>query len=383
MFKDMVRMMQQQAGDPTVQAKAFAANVATDGQPEGNVDPLTRMKVEQLARVAELRVIDATGLEIGGGTNPATVVPCTRTHWATTTIDHYHPYLRALDDVGKNDAGNASGDAAEVDPADPFGWLGPLMEAAAPMMMSMATGSMVGHLAIRGFGSYELPIPRPVGADVLLIVDNANQFARDWSLPEDDLLLWLCLHQLTHHAVLSVPHVRARLDELLHAYLGGFGRADGDLEEILGQQFGGFDLSNPDALQKEFGSPDLLLGMVETDAQRQLRPQLHALVAAIEGYVDITMDRIGEQLIGSYAMATEALRRRRVEADEASRFAERLFGLDLSQAQFDRGAAFAAGVVERADHAALARLWGAERDLPTPAEIDAPGLWLARIDLPA
>ncbi len=382
MFKDMVRMMQQQAGDPTVQAKAFAANVATDGQPESNVDPLTRMKVEQLARVAELRVIDATGLEIGVGGNPATVVPCTRTHWATTTIDQYHPYLRALDEVGKTDAGSSIGDASQVDPADPFGWLGPLMEAAAPMMMSMATGSMVGHLAIRGFGSYELPIPRPVGADVLLIVDNANQFARDWSLPEDDLMLWLCLHQLTHHAVLSVPHVRQRLAELLHAYLGGFGRADGDLEEMLGQQFGGLDLSNPDAIQKELGSPDLLLGMVETDAQRILRPQLHVLVAAIEGYVDITMDRIGEQLIGSYGMATEALRRRRVEADEASRFAERLFGLDLSQAQFDRGAAFATGVVERADHAALARLWESEHNLPTPAEIDAPGLWLARIDLP-
>ena len=30
----------------------------------------------------------------------------------------------------------------------------------------------------------------------------------------------------------------------------------------------------------------------------------------------------------------------------------------------------------------LARLWSDERNLPTPAELDAPGLWLARIDLP-
>jgi len=27
-------------------------------------------------------------------------------------------------------------------------------------------------------------------------------------------------------------------------------------------------------------------------------------------------------------------------------------------------------------------LWEAERMLPTPAELDAPGLWLARIELP-
>ena len=39
-------------------------------------------------------------------------------------------------------------------------------------------------------------------------------------------------------------------------------------------------------------------------------------------------------------------------------------------------------MVERAGADGLARLWVDEQDLPTPAEVDAPGLWLARIDLP-
>jgi uncharacterized protein (DUF2342 family) len=30
----------------------------------------------------------------------------------------------------------------------------------------------------------------------------------------------------------------------------------------------------------------------------------------------------------------------------------------------------------------LNRLWESERMLPTPAELEAPGLWLARIELP-
>jgi uncharacterized protein (DUF2342 family) len=47
----------------------------------------------------------------------------------------------------------------------------------------------------------------------------------------------------------------------------------------------------------------------------------------------------------------------------------------------DRGAHFIEGVVERAGEDALARLWANEDDLPTPAEVDAPGLWLARIGL--
>jgi len=81
-------------------------------------------------------------------------------------------------------------------------------------------------------------------------------------------------------------------------------------------------------------------------------------------------------------MVTEAMRRRRVEAGEADRFVAKLIGIDLTQERYDRGSAFVDGIVERAGPDALGRLWATERDLPTPAEIDAPGLWLARIDLP-
>ena len=38
-----------------------------------------------------------------------------------------------------------------------------------------------------------------------------------------------------------------------------------------------------------------------------------------------------------------------------------------------------AGVLERDGD--LGRLWQSADLLPTPAEVDAPGLWLARIDL--
>ena len=76
------------------------------------------------------------------------------------------------------------------------------------------------------------------------------------------------------------------------------------------------------------------------------------------------------------------LRRRRVEATDGERFAARLLGLELGRGQFERGAAFIRGVVERAGDEGLSRLWVTERELPTAAEVDAPGLWLARIDLP-
>ncbi len=54
-------------------------------------------------------------------------------------------------------------------------------------------------------------------------------------------------------------------------------------------------------------------------------------------------------------------------------------------------AAFGITIVPEADHRALGRagdhqklaqIWEDPRWIPTPNEIDAPGLWLARIDLP-
>jgi putative hydrolase len=245
----------------------------------------------------------------------------------------------------------------------------------------MTAGSMVGHLAQRSFGQYDLPIPRASGDELTLIVANIDEFGQEWSLPADDLRLWVCLHEIATHAVLGVPHVRARLDALLTEYLAGFDTDGGALERRMNE----LDLSDPSdlgGLQSLFGDPETLLGAIQSPAQLDLLPQLEALVTAIVGYIDHTMDRIGTGLLGSYDMVAEAVRRRRVEADQSDRFVERLFGLELTQAQYDRGNAFVDGVVERSGEDGLARLWDDEANLPTPAEVDAPGLWLARIDLP-
>ena len=182
--------------------------------------------------------------------------------------------------------------------------------------------------------------------------------------------------------MLGVAHVRERLSSLLDRHAAGFERDPHGIGEALGD----FDLSaGPEALaelQNTLGDPDALLGAVRSSAQEALQPELTALVAAITGYVDHIMDQTGGPLIGSYEMLTEALRRRRVEADASDRFVERILGLELDRAQYERGTAFVAGIVERAGTEGLSRLLSDVANLPTPAEVDAPGLWLARIDLP-
>jgi putative hydrolase len=383
MLRDLFNMIQQQGAVQWEAARQLALSVATNGASEPNVDPLERIKIEQLARVAELKVADITGLTTSTSGTGITLVPCNRSMWVQRTLEDYRPYFSRLADSLADTGATAGGDD-QPDPGDPLGWMAPLMKMLGPTMLGLTTGSMVGHLAQRALGQYDLPLPRPANDELLVLITNLNDFGEEWSLPGDDLRLWICLHEIAHHTVLGLPHVRARLEGLLLEYLGAFDVQGGGLEERLSH----LELSDPAAMQGMQGmqqlmnDPEWLLGAIKSPRQLELQPQLAALVAAIVGYVDWVMDEAGTGLIGSYSMVTEALRRRRVESASADRFVDQLFGLELTQRQYDRGLSFIKGIAERAGKQGVSRLWRSERELPTPAEVDAPGLWLARIDLP-
>jgi putative hydrolase len=378
-FGDLAKMFSQQGPVNWDAARQLAHSIAVGETSEPNVDPIERIKIEQLARVADLQVANATGLATSTTGRALTIVPVTRSLWAQQALDAYRPLFERL--AGSLHAEDSLLPEEPPSAADPMAWMAPLMQMIGPTMLGMTAGSMVGHLARRSFGPYDLPIPRPPTDELTIVTANIDEFGSEWSLPADDLLLWVCLHQITTHAVLGVPHVRGAIDALLRDYLDGFQTDAGALERRMGEM----DLSDPSdltGLQSLFGDPETLLGAIQSPAQRELLPRFEALIAVLVGYVDHTMDRIGTGLVGSYGMVTEAVRRRRVTADQSDRFVERLFALELTQAQYDRGTAFVDGVVERAGEPGLARLWEPDLALPTPPEVDAPGLWLARIDLP-
>jgi putative hydrolase len=372
---DLAKMLQSSGPVSWDAARQFAVQVATGGASEANPDPIERIRFEELCRVAELRVGALTGLATSTTGKVVQIVPVTRTEWARRTLDGWRPLLERL-----STSLTSAGAAGQGEPSDDplTSMLQGFSAAFGPLLFGMQAGGMVGHLAGRALGQYDLPIPRPASDELAVIATNIAAFGDEWSLPADDLRLWICLSELTTHAVLGVPHVRARLDSLLLEYVGSFRVDPAALESRLGD----VDPMDPEALQSALGDPAALLGAIQSPEQQVLLPRLEALVAAIVGYVDWVMDEVGTTLIGSYGMITEALRRHRVEAGEGDRFVEHLLGLETSQRVYDRGATFVTGVVERAGADGLAQLWADERMLPTPSEIDAPGLWLARIELP-
>jgi putative hydrolase len=380
MFGDLARMFSRQGPVNWDVGRQTAMWLATDGQSEPNVDPLERIRLEELVRVADLQVSSATGLDTSIAGGVLSILPVTRGDWALHSLEAYRPFLErlatSLSTSSRDGGASGPGDGDDEDATTQL--LGDLGKLLGPVLLGMQSGFMLGNLARRAFGQYGLPLPRRPADQLLVVPANIDAFAEQWSLAPDDLRLWICLQEVAHHAVLGRPHVRARLEALINEYVSRFEVDPAALEASLGD----LDPTDANGLQAVLGNPETLLGAVRSPGQQETLGRIEALTAVIEGYVDHVMDTTGRSLIGSYGQLTEALHRRRAESDDGERFAGRLLGLELTRGEYERGATFVRGVVERAGDEGLSRLWHSERELPTPAELDAPGLWLARIDLP-
>ena len=392
LFGDLMKLLGSQGSHQWETTRAFAVQVATGGEPEGNVDPVQRIQVEELARVAELHVSEATGMPIAPDGRRLSCVPVGRADWALRALDAWQPVLTAMTPAAT--APGAMPDTSALEPSGEPGdalvnLLGQWAGMMGPMFFGLQVGSVVGHLSQRALGQYVLPVPWPVNDELLVVPANIASFASDWSLPEEEALVWVCARELASHSVLARPSVRAHIDRLLKAFAASASTAQQGLMDRLSSMGDELDLPGVGgepmdiaALQGMLGNPEALLGSLLTPDVRRTSDQLTAIAIVVDAYADHVADLVGRHLVGAHAALAEAWYRRRIERGKGEEAAGALFGLDLDQVQVDRGRAFVAGVIERAGEEQLGRLWTSERTLPTPAEVDAPGLWLERIDLP-
>jgi putative hydrolase len=250
----------------------------------------------------------------------------------------------------------------------------------APAMMGMSVGSMIGALASHALGQYEIPLARPHTSEILIVASSVDAFATEWEIPTDDVRMWVLIHELASHAVLAAPAIAEGLTTLVQAHVSAF-RPNPD---ALMSSLTDLDPSDTDAMaavQNLFSNPMVMMGASRTAEQEALAPVLDAHVAAISGYIDYVVDAVSARLLGGASPIAEAVRRRRVQNGTNSHLVEQLLGISQTRSQQQRGRAFVNGIIERDGAALLPSLVSAPGNLPTPSEIDAPGLWLARLEI--
>ncbi|MBO0732518.1 MAG: zinc-dependent metalloprotease, partial [Acidimicrobiaceae bacterium] len=214
LMKNLARLFSSQGPVNWEIARQIALWTSTGGQADSNPEPLTRVRLEELLRVAELHVGEATGLPLSSsGMLRAKVV--NKSEWATRTLEAWHPWFERLAAAMTADEISTSTEALErpQEGAEQMAQLfSNLPQLLGPVLFGLQAGAMVGQLAARAMGQYDLPMPRPASDELLFVARTIDDFASDWSLPPDDVRLWTCLREVSVHAVLGRPDVRARLD---------------------------------------------------------------------------------------------------------------------------------------------------------------------------
>jgi putative hydrolase len=377
-LSELMRMMQSPGPVNMELARATAAGMATvdleteQAVPEPPIDPAAATAFDDVVRAAQLAVADATGIS-ASLTVPTRCVD--RAGWSRETLDGLEPVLVAL-------AGAFGGiEGASQHPAQPApdALFAMVMQSLVPLLLGGWAGSMIGLLSHHALGQYDLPLPLAGPPAQLFVVRNVDAFAEEWSLPVDELRYALALREVVHGAQRSVPWVHDRLVRLASQYVGAY-EVRSDAFDI---DLSGIDPSDPTSMAglEQLSDPGALLGAMQSERQAPLLEELQRFVSVLEGYTDIVVTTLGARMVSAHGRVDEALRRHRLERGDATAFVDRLLGLELERAHYDRGAAFCQGVVDRDGLEQLNRLWTDEAMTPTPAEMDAPGLWLARIDL--
>jgi putative hydrolase len=372
-------------------AGQVAGYVALDGETEeAPVAAEERDELEELARAAESHVVAETGLDGVLGLRTRAI---NRREWVDLHLESLKPVLEALAVTLRKALEEGDDEPTELPGAHPsggpFGFamggagaggdpFGGLLTMLAPLLLGVQAGSMVGYLAQHALGRYDLPLPTDDEPSLAFVVPNLAAFEEAWSIDRRDLRFAVALHEVVHAAMRSVPWVRERLLRLAVEYVSAY-EVDPRAFEA---QFGEIDPNDPSSFAGVAEHPEALLGAMQSARQPEILARMQALTMVLEGYADLVVERLGGRLLTDFPRVHEAMQRHHVERGEAERFIEQMLGLSLERTHYERGEQFCRGVIERAGMEGLNRLWESERMLPTPNELDAPGLWLARIDLP-
>ncbi len=262
--------------------------------------------------------------------------------------------------------------------------LGPLRPAvalAAGLGVTAEVGVVLGYLAQRVLGQYELVLLDEAVQDrpprLLFVLPNLGQAVQSFGAEEQEFMTWVALHEVTHAVQFAgVPWLHRHLAGLVRELLASAElRIDAprklrlpSLEELrrIGGALRGGDL----------------ISIVTSKAERETLDRVQAVMAVIEGHAEHVMDAVAPDLLPSLPALREALDRRRRSQSGLSRLVARLLGLDLKLRQYERGKAFCDAVVAARGSAALHHVFSGPEALPTLSELENPSTWLTRVGSP-
>ncbi len=332
---------------------------------EENVDPLKRISIESFTQIARMNISEILDADI----SLINLVPATRENLAEDILMSYRPFFKVLK--------LSNGQEKEM---------------IAPFLATFIISTAVGNLSLTALDSYEVFAARAQNPkEALVCIGNAEKFIREWSLPDEDFWMWLCLSALSRHSIISIPHIHNEAFNLIQDFAGSYDSLSEDVVQRLSEEFSmeDMDFQNLKSMETQvmqiiFKEPEILLGAQISEVQESISLQLNTLIAVIGGLSQYILNQTVKRVFGESSkliQINEAVMRKEAAPGWAVNLISRLLGIDMSAGLRELGQNFVSSIIERRDEKALAVLLESLEWLPTPAELEAPELWIARAGL--
>ena len=260
--------------------------------------------------------------------------------------------------------------------------LAPAVSLAVSVVVTTEVGVVLGYLAQRVLGQYELVLldETPAGHPprLLFVLPNLGAAVRSLQAPEDEFLTWVTLHEVTHAVQFAgVPwlqgHVAGLMRELMRS---------AELRMDTPRRLRVPTRAEIRRISAAVRRGDMV-GIFASPAERETLDRVQSVMAVIEGHAEHVMDAVAPDLLPSLPRLRAALDRRRSTQTGLSRLLGKLLGLELKMRQYEQGKFFCDAIVAAAGTEALVRVFSSPGSLPTLDELAAPDRWVTRMELGA
>lgn len=244
-----------------------------------------------------------------------------------------------------------------------------------PELAGAELGLVLGWMARRVLGQYDLLVAERAGGDpVSYVGPNVAGLEQRFGFPPRRFRLWIALHEVTHRCQFTgVPWLREHFLSLVEQALAEARPDPGKLLEAIGRAAQAIRRG-----ENPLGEAGLV-GLLSSEAQRDLLRRIQALMALLEGHGDVTMNRAAAERLPEAAWFARVLDDRRRRANPLTRLLLQLTGLGAKLAQYRKGERFIEEVERAGGRELFQRVWEGPELLPSWEEIENPAAWVARV----
>jgi len=285
-----------------------------------------------------------------------------RREWLEANIVSFSQLFRPVEEMYEKNGGGR-------------GALGMLMNDVSSKLLGMQIGGLLGYLAQRVLGQYDLSLlsAEATGGSLYFVEPNIAHVQQQLGLSDAEFRLWITLHEMTHAFEFEAyPWVRRYFRELLDQNFALIS------SQMLSSGNNLFDMLV--RLLQGIGSGQHWIETVLTPEQRAVFDRIQALMSLIEGYGNHVMNAVGRRLLPSFSQIEQRVAQRQKQRTMLDLMIFRLTGLDLKLAQYQQGEAFVNAVVAERGIQFAGRVWERPENLPTMDEIRDPAQWIRRMD---